>query len=80
MTNPERMIWAATFAAAYVAEVRSLTRMDVELDAEIAGRAAKLATEALTALHDAKFNTVSMGRDQMSLDAVSALEKFEVES
>lgn len=69
MTDTERQIWIATFAAAYVAELGRMKRGDVELCEDIAAGAASLASEALAALKDAS----RMGSERLSRDAVRDL-------
>lgn len=50
MTTAERQIWIATFAAAYIAEVRSMKYGDVETTEDVAAGAASIASEALAML------------------------------
>lgn len=53
MTDRDRLIWAAVYAAAFESEVRSLGRGGVVVSTDIAVRASAMATDALAALHDA---------------------------
>jgi hypothetical protein len=52
MSELEQMVYASTFAAAYVGEVSRLKRGEVEFDTDIAARACVVASEALRALRD----------------------------
>lgn len=56
MSDADRLIWAAAYAAAFVSETSRMKHGDIELDMDIAARAAATASAALSGLQDANFH------------------------